>query len=134
MSRQNDAIILYDGVCGLCDRFVQFVLRHDHEGKIRFAALQSDPGREMLRRFSLPENDISFVILIDGGKEYIKSAAVLRTLNYLGAGWRTLAVFRVIPSSLSDVVYDFIARHRYAWFGKYDQCVVPSAEVRKRFL
>jgi predicted DCC family thiol-disulfide oxidoreductase YuxK len=134
MNPTSEPIILYDGVCGFCDRFVQFVVKRDSSAKIKFAALQSEFAKQLLRKFDLPEEAISFVVLIEDDKNYIKSAAVLRTLKYLDGGWKFFTFLRVIPPPLSDLVYDFIARHRYKWFGKYEQCIIPAAETRSRFL
>ena len=134
MTDPGEPILLFDGVCGLCDRFVQFILRHDSTGKIRFAALQSETGQDLLRRFALPEKDLSFVVLIEGDKSYVRSSAALRSMQYLDGRWKYLSFLRVIPMALSDAAYDFVARRRYSWFGKYDQCIVPSAETKKRFL
>ena len=127
-------IILYDGVCGLCDRFVQFVIKRDSLAKIKFAALQSEFAKQLLREFDMSEAPLSFVVLVEGEKSYIKSAAVLRALNHIGGPWRLIALLRVIPATLSDFVYDRIARSRYKLFGKYDQCTIPSPETRNRFL
>jgi predicted DCC family thiol-disulfide oxidoreductase YuxK len=113
---------------------VQFVVKRDPSAKIKFSALQSEFAKQLLRRFDLPEEVISFVVLIEDDRNYIKSAAVLRALQYLDGGWKFFTFLRVIPLPLSDVVYDFIARHRYKWFGKYEQCIIPTAETRSRFL
>jgi Uncharacterized protein conserved in bacteria len=127
-------IILYDGVCGLCDRFVQFVMKHDSTAKVRFAALQSETGKELLREFGLPEVEPSFIVLVEGESSYTKSRAVLRALRYLQGPSKYVAVLRFIPSFFSDIVYDFVAHNRYKWFGKYDECIIPTFEESKRFL
>jgi len=127
-------IVLYDGVCGLCDKFVQFVIRHDRAEAVRFAALQSEPGKNLLRMLGLPEDELSFIVVIEGKNSFIKSAAVLEILRYLPGVWNYLALLRFIPAAFSDVVYGLTARNRYSWFGKYDACVVPTESERKRFL
>jgi predicted DCC family thiol-disulfide oxidoreductase YuxK len=127
-------IVLYDGVCGLCDNFVQFVMRRDRAAAIRFAALQSETGKDLLRTFGLPDDDLSFIVVIVGKKSFIKSAAVLEVLRCLPGVWSYLALLRFFPAAISDVVYDFTARHRYRWFGKYESCVVPDESEKKRFL
>jgi predicted DCC family thiol-disulfide oxidoreductase YuxK len=134
MNPTSQPIILYDGMCGLCDRFVQFVVKRDSLAKIKFAALQSEIAKGLLRKFGLPEEAISFVILIEGDKNYVKSAAVLRTLNYLDGAWKFFTFLRLIPPPMANLVYDFIARHRYKWFGKFEECIIPTAETRSRFL
>ena len=134
MDETQRPIVLFDGVCGLCDRFVQFVLHHDREGVVRFAPLQSDIAGSLLREFGLPAEGLSFIVVIIGKKSFIKSAAVLEIFRFLPRGWRYLSLFRIIPVVISDTVYDFTARHRYRWFGKYDTCTVPDENQRKRFL
>ena len=127
-------IILFDGVCGLCDRFVQFAIRNDPEGKVLFAPLQSEKGKELLQKFGFQENELSFIVLIDGDKSYVKSAAILRVLHYFQGFVRHFVFLSVIPPLISDAVYDVVARHRYNWFGKYEECKLPTPEERKRFL
>ncbi|HTR80618.1 MAG TPA: thiol-disulfide oxidoreductase DCC family protein [Bacteroidota bacterium] len=127
-------IVLFDGVCGLCDRFVQFVIKHDKDGVVRFAALQSDAAQPLLKKFGLSGTGLSFIVLVEGDEHYTKSAAVFRTMKHFRGGWKQLSGLRVIPAPISDFVYDFVASHRYRWFGKYDQCVIPTQEQRRRFL
>ena len=127
-------IVLFDGVCGLCDRFVQFVIRHDRGGIVRFAPLQSEVARELLRGAGLPEEGLSFIVVIEGKNSFIKSAAVLEVFRFLPGIWGTLAMLRYIPAAVSDVVYDITARKRYALFGKYDACVIPTESQKARFL
>ena len=97
MKAPLEPIVLYDGVCGLCDRFVQFILRHDPAARVRFAPIQSDIGKSLLRKFGLSDREISFVVLAEGDTHFIKSRAVLRTLKYLNGGWRFLVVLRIVP-------------------------------------
>ena len=127
-------IVLFDGVCGLCDKFVQFILKHDTRERVRFTPLQSERGRELLQSFGLADTGLSFIVVIDGEKHYVKSAAVLHVLGYLPGIWGSFALLRVIPATISDLVYDYTARNRYKWFGKFDACVIPTASERKRFL
>ena len=127
-------IVLYDGVCGLCDKFVKFVVKRDRAEVVRFAALQSETGKDLLRTFGLPAGDLSFIVVIEGKNSFIKSAAVLEVLRYLPGVWKYLALLRIIPAAISDVVYEFTARNRYTWFGRYDACVLPTESERKRFL
>ena len=127
-------IVLFDGVCGLCDSFVQFVIKRDKAEVVRFAPLQSGIGKDLMRMFALPEGDLSFIVVIDGEKSYIKSTAVLEVLRYLPGVWSYFALLRFIPVSISDFVYEFTARNRYKWFGKYQVCVMPTESEKKRFL
>ena len=134
MIQAPEPIVLYDGVCGLCDRFVQFVLTRDSSGRVKFAQLQSERGKDLLRKFGLPEKELSFVVLVEGERCSVKSSAVLRTLRYLDGPWRAASFLRIVPPIISDAMYDFVARNRYSWFGKYDVCVIPDKGMMNRFL
>ena len=134
MSPTPEPIVLYDGVCGLCDRFVQFVLKRDSSGRVKFAQLQSERGKELLRKFGLPEEELSFVVLVEGERCSVKSSAVLSTLRHLDGAWKVASYLKIVPRIISDVVYDVVARNRYSWFGKYDVCVIPDKSMMNRFL
>lgn len=134
MNKISQPIILYDGVCGLCDRFVQFIITRDPTAKIKLAALQSESAIALLQKFHLPATVLSTVVLIEEEKSYIKSAAVLRSLSYVDGAWKFFTILRIIPTPISDFLYDFVARNRYRWFGKFDACIIPSPEIRSRFL
>ncbi|WP_290786628.1 thiol-disulfide oxidoreductase DCC family protein [Exiguobacterium sp. UBA7533] len=125
------AIVLFDGECNLCDASVQFILKRD-QGYHDFASLQGETGQELVRRHHLPET-IDSVVVIDRGVPYIKSDAALRIAGHLGGGWRLLRVLRIVPRSLRDRVYDFVANNRHRWFGQKQQCALPSPETRARF-
>jgi len=130
----DKAVILFDGVCNLCSGFVQFVLPRDTEEKYRFASLQSDVGQALLREHGLPTDELESVVLIEDGNSYVKSTAVIRIAADLGGPYRLLSPFRYLPRALRDRVYDFVADHRYGWFGKKDRCLMPSGDVQSRFL
>lgn len=123
-------IIFYDGVCGLCDKSVQFVLKHDKQAIFKFCALQNELAEQFIGK--KPTND-SF-ILFDHGKVYDKSTAALRVLKHLGGWWKLGYGFIIVPAIIRNGVYDFIAKHRYQWFGKFDSCKIPDVGVRTRFL
>jgi predicted DCC family thiol-disulfide oxidoreductase YuxK len=127
-------VLLFDGVCNLCHGAVRFVLDHDREARFRFAPLQSDVARALLARFELDPNALDSMVLIDAAGAHARSDAALRTARWLGAPWSWLRVLAVIPRPLRDAVYDFIARHRYRWFGRKDACPLPRPEWRERFL
>ena len=132
-------ILFYDGVCGLCDRTVQFVLRHDHRRRFRFAALQSEPAREILARYRRDPSGLdTMYLLLDAGtpteRLLDRSDGILAVLDQLGGLWRLLAAARVLPRFLRDRAYGAVARNRYQWFGRHDHCVLPPADVRARFL
>jgi len=131
-------LVLYDGVCGLCDRSVQFLLRHDRGGRFAFAPLQGDTARGILARHGLGDELGSFIFVRDaatpGERLHRRSAGALAVAGELGGAWRLLSALRVVPRPLRDAVYDWVARHRYRWFGKLEACKVPASEVRSRFL
>ena len=133
-------IVFYDGVCGLCNRLNQFLLRRDRDARIRFAALQSPVARQLLAAHGLDPSDLDTVYVManwNSGSERVlaRSEAVLHALGQLGGPWRALArVGGVIPRPMADLVYRAVARSRYRIFGRYDRCQIPSPEWRKRFL
>ncbi|ELZ49244.1 thiol-disulfide oxidoreductase DCC [Halorubrum coriense DSM 10284] len=131
---EDAAVVLFDGVCNLCNGFVQFVLPRDPDGKYRFASLQSDVGGALLAEHDLPTDELESIVLIEDGEAYVKSAAVLRIAAGLGWPYRLLSPFRYVPAAVRDGVYDFVADHRYQWFGRKDQCMLPSGDVESRFL
>ena len=127
-------IVLFDGVCNLCNGSVQFLLKRDREGRFRFAALQSDTGRSLLAEHGLDPNALSSVVLIEDGKIWQESSAALRIARYLPGAWKLLRVFAAVPRPLRDAVYRWIARNRYRWFGKTETCWLPTPELKARFL
>lgn len=127
-------VILYDGVCGLCDRSVRFVLRHDHAGRFRFAPLQGEFAARALARHGRDAADLDTVYLLDGERLLAKSDAVCAILDALGGAWRLLALLRVLPRALRDRAYDAVAGNRYRWFGRFDACALPPPHLRERFL
>lgn len=127
-------IVLFDGVCNLCNGSVQFLLKRDREARFRFAALQSDTGRSLLAEHGLDPNALSSVVLIEDGKIWQESSAALRIARYLPGAWKLLRVFAAVPRPLRDAVYRWIARNRYRWFGKTETCWLPTPELKARFL
>lgn len=127
-------IVLYDGVCGLCNGAVKFIIARDPEARFQFAALQSDAAVSLLAAHQLPLSDLDTVVLIEGNAAYTKSDAALRVAKKLNGLWPLLYGFIIIPRPLRDAVYNFIAANRYQWFGKYDQCMMPTPEMKHRIL
>ena len=126
-------LVYFDGLCGLCDRFVRFVVARDRSGRYRFAPLQGTTARNRLPES--PDRDaLSTVVLEDGGRFRVRSDAALAVLAGLGGLWRLAALLRVIPRPIRDGVYDWIAGHRFRWFGRREECRVPGPEERERFL
>ena len=133
-------IILYDGVCGLCNRLVQFLLKHDRHGRLKYASLQSDFAMKVLQRHGFDPKDLDTLHVVENFEQpdervLQRSDAVLRAGLELGGVWSALSsVAKVIPRSVRDVVYRFVAQNRYRVFGKYDTCMLPEPSQRSRFL
>lgn len=131
----SHSVLLFDGICNLCNGWVDFVIRRDPTGRIRFAALQSDPGREILRQTGFSVDYLESLLLIDeAGRVYTASDSVLQTLRRLRQPWPWLYVLRFVPSSIRNFVYAKVANRRYNWFGKRDTCRLPTDDERERFL
>lgn len=129
----ND-VILFDGVCNLCNFFVQFVIKRDRRNVFKFASLQSDFGKKILNESGLADANSDSVILYSEGKTYTESKAALKILKKLSGGWKLIYVFIILPKSIRDAVYRFIARNRYKWFGKKDSCMLPTPELKNKFI
>lgn len=129
-------IVLFDGVCNLCNASVTFIIDHDPGAIFRFAALQSDAGRELLRSQGIPAHrgDPDSIVLVEDGKVFGESTAALRIARRLSGPIRLLAVCLLLPRALRDPIYRFVARHRYRWFGRTESCRVPTPALRSRFL
>jgi predicted DCC family thiol-disulfide oxidoreductase YuxK len=127
-------IVLFDGVCNLCNRSVQFILKRDKRGKFRFASLQGPVGQSLLQRSGLPPDHLDSFVLVEDNKVYTRSTGALRVLRLLGGAWSLLYILWIIPRPLRDGIYNWIAQHRYRWFGKEESCWLPKPEWRSRFL
>jgi predicted DCC family thiol-disulfide oxidoreductase YuxK len=130
----NHPLLLFDGVCNICNHIVVFIIQRDPKATFRFASLQSEIGKRMLQQHELPPSDMNTVILINGNRLYTKSTAALHVFKRLGRLWSILYIFIVIPKPIRDVIYDWVARNRYKWFGKKEQCMLPTPEIKERFL
>jgi len=129
-----DRVVLYDGVCNLCNDSVKFIIQRDPAAKFSFAPMQEAAGHELLRQHGLEHLDLSTFVLIREGRAYLRSSAWLQIVGDLDGAWPVLTVFRIVPRFIRDAVYDFIGKRRYRWFGKQEMCLVPTADTRKRFL
>jgi predicted DCC family thiol-disulfide oxidoreductase YuxK len=134
--RTPSPVVLFDGVCNLCNGWVNFLIDRDPQGVLRFASLQSSAAGDLLRSagHAQPAAEPETILFVDGGRVFERSAAVLRMVRYLSGGWWLLGALAVVPRPVRDLVYRWIARHRYAWFGKSETCRVPTPELRARFL
>lgn len=133
-SGSSGPLILFDGLCNFCDASVNFVIDHDPQGRFRFAPLQSEVGKSLLLKHGVDATKLESVALIDEEKCYTRSTAALRIARRLRWPWPVLYALVVIPRPLRDLVYDWIARNRYRWFGRREACRVPTPELRARFL
>jgi predicted DCC family thiol-disulfide oxidoreductase YuxK len=131
---KQQPVILFDGVCNFCNSAVNFVIKKDKEAIIQFAPLQSEKGRLFLRQFNLPPFETKSFIFIEDGKMYRQSTAALRVCRYLKGLWPLLYGFVIVPKFIRDGIYNFIAKNRYKWFGVREQCMMPTPEVRSRFI
>ncbi len=132
---KDKKIVLFDGVCNLCNSSVQYIIKHDRKDLFRFVALQSDFGKEIIRYLGIENRNIDSIVLYEPGKAYYyKAEAALRIISELDSFFSILKIFLVIPSVLSNVVYDFIAKNRYNWYGKRESCMIPTEELKSKFL
>nr|WP_283771296.1 DCC1-like thiol-disulfide oxidoreductase family protein [Acidovorax sp. CCYZU-2555] len=125
---------MFDGVCHFCNGVVMFMARNEEGTRLRFAHLQSESGRRLLRQYGLSLDTLDSIVLIDGGQVYLKSDAVVRLTQSLSRPWRYIGALGYAPRAVRDVVYDFVGRHRYRLFGKANECVIPSEDILKKFL
>ena len=133
MSRTKP-IILFDGVCNYCNAIINFIIRQDKKKIFRFATLQSNFGQKFLKEKNLPTETFETFLLLDKEKLYKKSVAALRLYNKLPWYWKWTQLFWIVPKFIRDWVYSIIAKNRYRWFGKRETCMVPTAELKERFL
>jgi predicted DCC family thiol-disulfide oxidoreductase YuxK len=131
---KQNPIILFDGICNLCNSSVQFVLKHDKQGIFRFASLQSEAGRLLLQKNNLPQSNFNSFVLIQDDKVYLKSTAALKVAKQMSGATKYLYTFIVVPAFIRDAVYNVIAKNRYKWFGKKESCMIPTPALQSRFL
>jgi predicted DCC family thiol-disulfide oxidoreductase YuxK len=132
---KDKKILLFDGVCNLCDASIQFVIKHDEKDIFRFVQLQSDLGQKIMKHIGLSDTKIDSTVLYEPGKAYYyKSDAVFKILKELNGIYRLLLVFSVLPKRLLDYLYDYVAQNRYKWYGKKESCMVPTPELQSKFL
>lgn len=132
---KNKKIILFDGVCNLCDSLLQFVIHHDKKDVFRFVALQSPLGQKIVNHIGIQNKNIDSVILyVPGVAYYYKSSAALEIARELGGFFHLGTVFKIIPTVLRNHIYDYVAKNRYSWYGKKASCMIPTPELKSKFL
>lgn len=132
---KNKKIILFDGVCNLCNSSVQYVINHDKNDIFRFVALQSELGQKILKHIGISPDKIDSIVLYEPGKAYYyKSTAALEIAKYLGGIFTYGTVFKIIPTPIRNILYDYIAKNRYKWYGKQESCMIPTPELKAKFL
>lgn len=132
---EGKKIVLFDGVCNLCNNFVQTIIKHDKKDVYRFASLQSEYGQQVQKYLGINSEAIKSVILYEPGVAYFhKSEAALRIIRSFGGVYSLIWILRIFPNFIRNAVYDFIAFNRYKWFGKKDYCMIPTPELKAKFL
>jgi predicted DCC family thiol-disulfide oxidoreductase YuxK len=132
---QNKKIILFDGLCNLCDSSIQFVIKHDKKDVFRFVSLQSELGQEILKHIGINPANIDSVILYEPGiAYYYKSEAALQIAKNLGGLLHFGTLLKIIPTGISNKLYDYIAKNRYKWYGKKESCMIPTKDLKAKFL
>ncbi|MDW7695967.1 thiol-disulfide oxidoreductase DCC family protein [Flammeovirgaceae bacterium SG7u.111] len=134
MNYQQQRVILFDGVCNLCNSSVNFIIDRDEDGYFTFASLQSEGGQQLLKDHDLDTFDFDSFVYYDKGKIYKKSTAAIKVASKLGGLWSLMSIFIIIPASLRNAIYSLIAKNRYKWFGKKNECRMPTPELQSRFL
>tara|TARA_R110001632_G_scaffold204892_1_gene328451 strand:- start:2378 stop:2779 length:402 start_codon:yes stop_codon:yes gene_type:complete len=127
-------IILFDGVCNLCNSSVLFVIKRDNKDQFRFAALQSEIGQALAKKHQIDMTQVDSIMMIKNDKVFVKSSAALHITRYLSGAYPLLFLFMIIPTFMRNWVYDYVAKNRYKWFGKKDQCMIPTVELKSKFL
>lgn len=131
---KNKSIILFDGVCNLCNASVIFIIKHDKKAQFLFASLQSDAAKEILLQYNSKKIKIDSIVLIQNNEIYEKSSAALRIAKALSGGFKSLYLFIIIPKFIRDFGYDYIAKNRYKWYGQKETCMIPTSEIKNRFI
>lgn len=130
----NQSIILFDGVCNLCNSAVNFVIKRDKKNMIQFAPLQSETAHVLLENCNIPAAEMKSFIFIEEGKPYTQSAAALKVCRYLTGLWPLLYCLIIVPRFIRDGIYKWIAKNRYKWFGQKNECMIPAPELQRKFL
>jgi len=131
---EQQPMILFDGVCNFCNNAVNFTLKRNKKENIRFAPLQSEAGQQLLHQYNLPADDMESFVFIENGKAYKQSTAALKVCRHLRGLWPLCFGFIIVPKFIRDGLYNLVAKNRYRWFGKKDSCMIPTPEIKARFI
>jgi len=134
LGNHKPVLILFDGVCNLCNGLVQFIIRRYPKAKFKFASLQSEVGRSLLKKFNIDSDLLHSIVVIDDDEAFQRSDAVIRIANYLGGGWKILKAINILPKFFLDACYNVVAANRYRIFGKKNSCMIPTPELKQRFI
>jgi predicted DCC family thiol-disulfide oxidoreductase YuxK len=134
MASENKKIILFDGVCNLCNGSVVFIIKRDKKDVFRFAAIQSEEGQKLIEKYQIDTSKVDSILLLDGENYSAKSTAALKIARHLKGGYPLLYGFMILPAFFRNWVYDIIARNRYKWFGKKESCMIPTPELKEKFI
>ncbi|MFI5148406.1 MAG: thiol-disulfide oxidoreductase DCC family protein [Bacteroidia bacterium] len=132
--KTDKVILLFDGYCNLCNSSVNFIIPRDKKGRFRFAALQSETGKALLKQYTIEPQRSDSMVIIEDGKAYLRSSAALRIAANMSFGWKLFLVFYIVPPFVRNAVYSLIATNRYRWFGKRESCRMPDEKDKVRFL
>ncbi len=127
-------VILFDGVCNFCNSSVNFIIQRDKKKYFHFSAFQSEAGQQLVMQYHLEDLNLQTLVLIEDGEIYLRSAAALRIARKLSGGWATFYPLIIIPAPLRDIPYKLISRNRYRWFGRKQECMIPTPGIKERFL
>lgn len=131
---QADSIVLFDGVCNFCNASVKFIIHRDPDNHFKFASLQSDYAKNLFQQLNIDASSFDSIVLVEKGMTYIKSTAALKIARRLSGLWSLSYAFIIVPKFFRDFAYDILAKNRYKWFGRQDQCEIPAPELQSKFL
>jgi hypothetical protein len=131
---KDKGLVMFDGVCNFCNSSINFIIRNDKTDHFRFLTLQSERGQKIIKQYNLDPENLQTVILLENGRIYTRSTAALRIARKLKGGWKIFYGFIIVPAVLRDFFYNIVAKNRYKWWGKKESCMIPTPEVRKKFL
>lgn len=133
--KNGKKIILFDGICNFCNANVLTIIKHDKKNVFLFTSLQSEVGKQIIGHFKIDTTKVDSIILVESESQFaIKSVAALKILNHFNGLWKLIQIFWIIPTFIRNSVYNYIAKNRYKWFGKKDECMIPTDEIKSKFI